>query len=730
MIEQQKKKELFLINESQQKFINSDENFIKLLAPAGSGKTESILQFCKRKIEKDKNQKFILFSFTKAAAGEIEERLNREEQFSEIKSKLCVMTLNSFGDSFIRKGFFKVYPKLIEENEKNRLLTNFCGDIVQKKKFEYIAELIHKKGGVAVNKQKKIFDLIENSKLLGFTDDMVEKKDKIEEHIRFLKEIGSEEFLSDFLVSVEELFRKSEKTTSKQELIANEEIENVTLTSLLKLLRFSKEIKERLFTNARYTFTDQLYLTFLYINTHWEKEDSNEKMTLIVDEFQDSSPLDVFMLNELKKHYNANIVLAGDDDQSIYQFRGAALGIILQPEKILNEEFTTYVLDVNYRSPKNIIEMSQQLINNNTFREKKEISAYVQENAKVEFLNVEDGLEDLLDRIKENHEKNEKVGIIARKKSHLVPLQVLLNHHKISFYSEDDLNIFIGGAFDDIIELLKIKMIYEQGKTEEALAYMESENYMTLIETIFKYKLKKKEKEVFLNHVGRRYDEVRTLEEMKKMIAKMPDSEKIKWGKNLIHHQASLARIMEEFFKTETVAELIQLLKKDFLSFEKAFGKDDMFHLEPPLEQLSLLAKSYRDDFYKFMVDLRKTKNSYDEKMNIGANIHLTTAFRTKGREYDHTYILSSTNGTWPIHHAKTPEQLETERRIFYVAITRVKNSMTFVFDDPREISPYLKEMNLEQEIGKTWEVKNESTGEKEDLGEYLEKIDVEVVEK
>ena len=680
-------------NENQKQFIQSTDRYIKLLAPAGSGKTRCLLEYVLYQIENDKEQKFMFFSFTRTAADEIESRINNEDRYIKIRDKVISLTLNSYGNAFVKKDYFKTYSKLIEENEKKWILTNNCGNLLNLKKFDYVADLIQKKGSVAISKQKKIMQLIEDTKLLGFTDEYGDDKEKIVAHLNFLRQVGCQEFLYDYLIRVEDMFRVAKESSKTEEFLEIEEFKNVTIAALMRLIRFCNAVNHQLRQNSRYTFTDQIYLAYRYLSETLLKYKDKEKITIIVDEFQDSSPLDVFLINEMKKYYNAKVILAGDDDQSIYQFRGAALGIILNPQVILEDDFSTYILETNYRSPKNIIEFSQNLIKNNNEREEKKVSSHLSDVADVDTFSVKENLDELIEKIKERSNNNESVALIARKKSHLVPLQVLLNHHEISFFSEEDLNIFVGDAFNSIIQLLFIKEHYKQTNN---FKYISIDDYMTIFDTVFKYKANKNIKAKIAQHIWKFSRDIENLDDLEKMIIDMPEIKEIKWGSNTKHHQVSLARIVREFFETTTVEEMINLLQSSFASFEQDFGRDELFHRDPPLEQLSLLARSYKSDFGKMRRDLTRIRdNSNDPSYAVDEKIHLTTAFRTKGREYDHTFLLSCDNITWPSSYAKTNEQLETERRIFYVAMTRAKKSMTFVITEPENISRYLYEMGF-----------------------------------
>ena len=95
---------------------------------------------------------------------------------------------------------------------------------------------------------------------------------------------------------------------------------------------------------------------------------------VFVDEFQDINPLDIALIETIVKRNRATLTISGDDDPGDFRMEGAAPEYILSPEKRLGIPFETHTLGVNYRSPANIVERSQNLIANNSRRVEKDVS--------------------------------------------------------------------------------------------------------------------------------------------------------------------------------------------------------------------------------------------------------------------------------------------------------------------------------------------------------------------
>ena len=96
---------------------------------------------------------------------------------------------------------------------------------------------------------------------------------------------------------------------------------------------------------------------------------------ILVDEFQDINPLDLYLIRAISERHRATLTIVGDDDQAIFEWRGASPDFILDPESHFRRSFATHKLEVNYRSPEEIVSLSQNLIRRNVRREAKKVRA-------------------------------------------------------------------------------------------------------------------------------------------------------------------------------------------------------------------------------------------------------------------------------------------------------------------------------------------------------------------
>ena len=92
---------------------------------------------------------------------------------------------------------------------------------------------------------------------------------------------------------------------------------------------------------------------------------------ILVDEFQDINPLDLALIKVIVERNQSTLTIVGDDDQAIFEWRGASPEYILQPQRYFGSPFKDYLLETNYRSPRNIVTHSQNLIAHNRNRVEK-----------------------------------------------------------------------------------------------------------------------------------------------------------------------------------------------------------------------------------------------------------------------------------------------------------------------------------------------------------------------
>ena len=121
-------------------------------------------------------------------------------------------------------------------------------------------------------------------------------------------------------------------------------------------------------------------------------------------------------------------------------------------------------------------------------------------------------------------------------------------------------------------------------------------------------------------------------------------------------------------------------------------AEDDIFFADPPFLHLAEYATRYGSDYMQFVEDIERAKDQLvyvppfedDAQASSAAELwkrplHLMTALRAKGKEFDTVILLDVNDGIWPNRNAQTPEQKEAERRVFYVAFTRARKRVVML---------------------------------------------------
>ena len=460
---------------------------------------------------------------------------------------------------------------------------------------------------------------------------------------------------------------------------------------------------EHLAQEATFTLEDQKYFAYQDEQGNIDKgkilSGAARYDHVLVDEFQDINPLDLALVGAIVERNRANIIIAGDDDQAIFEWRGATPEYILNPKEFFQRDFATHILSVNYRSPANIVKHSQALIRHNARREEKEIRSYSTKKAKIEIQemrDITDALEfvtDLVVRAIESGESPSRVALIGRKRSQIIPYQVHFASMDIHFSAAEDLQIFLSAAFTSLIKLLDFK-------ANEIRRAMVTQTILDLCDLVKRYPLNRKERGELKSYLAG----IRPASMQLGIDALSAYTGKLK-GSNSMGEVMS--KVLQAFMDEKSVSDTLNVLAQQFEGLQFDFGKseDDVFYADPPFIHLARYAERYENDFDGFIEDVSKAMDTLahvppfedgDGAPPSSQPLHLMTALRSKGKEFDIVIMLDVIEGIWPNRNAETNEQLEGERRVFYVAFTRAKERIILLTDSRHDPSPYIAELELD----------------------------------
>jgi DNA helicase-2/ATP-dependent DNA helicase PcrA len=697
------------LDESQQRFCEAPPGHVRLLAPAGCGKTLSLLFRCVALAERAKpqNTRFLVVTFTVAAKQELASRLNEDDRFASIRDCVEITTLNSWGFRRIRNIAFN--PNLIASKDKYHFaMLNQLQPIWMK--HERIKNAIEQKRHTA---PKDLMNLLDVFKSVGF--DHV-RQTNYEQFAARLNEIRS----NGLGPKIDEIINDLVKAGVLESIINRKGEESAKATEhdiYNSFFRFWREATQRLIESATFTLEDQKYAAYL---DERQKLEEGKYLTgaarydhVLVDEFQDINPLDLALIKVITERNRATITIVGDDDQALFEWRGATPEYILNPRRFFGFDFDTFTLATNYRSPANIVSLSQQLIRHNTRRVEKKIRSYGSQEATINIISTDDlneSMDLVYSEVKQligSGQSPSRVAIVGRKRSQVIPYQVFFASKDVSFCAAEDLQVFLSQTFERLLRLIIIKTrcAVKQIRTQV------TDDLIELCDLVKRYRLSKNDRESvrkYLSQCG-----ISTLMEAIDALADYRGNLK---GTNPSGRiSIDMADAIRHFAMANTVADSITQLGSHFEGLQLDLGKaeDDIFFADPPFLHLSEYATRYGNDYTKFIEDIERAKNqlvyvppfeedgkpsSIDELWK--RPLHLMTALRTKGKEFDTVILLDVNDGIWPNRNAQTPEQKEAERRVFYVAFTRAKKRVVMFVRNrlgnrTAIVSPYINELGL-----------------------------------
>ncbi len=378
---------------------------------------------------------------------------------------------------------------------------------------------------------------------------------------------------------------------------------------------------------------------------------------ILVDEFQDINKIQYEITKLLALPQN-HLFIVGDDDQSIYGFRGSKPEIMLH----FKEEYpdaTEILLDTNYRCSKNITEGSLQLIQNNRVRFPKKIvssSEYVEpikihhvKNIKEENSHV---LQEILQYKKEGIAYWDMAVIMRTNVQARSIIQTLMSYN-IPFQVRDS-----------------VPCIYDYFAVRDILDYIRAAMGI-------------RDRKIFLNILNKpkRYLKRDLLMEEQfdfdKMTARVKEKDWAVENLEQMEYDLKILSGLKPFAAVHFIRKAIgyDSYVEEYCDYRR-MNPDDIFCTLDELQELSKQYKTFAEwfegiDAYRitFQEQVQKTKQ---EKHGIT----VTTMHSAKGLEYEVVFLIEANEGMTPYKKAVKPEEIEEERRMFYVAMTRAKHHL------------------------------------------------------
>ena len=386
---------------------------------------------------------------------------------------------------------------------------------------------------------------------------------------------------------------------------------------------------------------------------------------ILVDEFQDVNQAQYDVVRMLAAPQD-NLFVVGDDDQSVYGFRGAKPGIMMEFMKDYPKA-RQILLDVNYRSSGYIVKGALRVIENNKIRFEKKIEAFRKPDETVHVQEVKDPVQEaeyVLERIREYREKGvsyTEMAVLYRTNVDARAMSELMTEYQIPFVMKEHLNnIYEHFIALDMISYLRLS----QGEYDRKyfLQIANRPNRYLTRESMKTGNVSYESLRRYYRDKGWMVDRIDQLEWDMKMICDKTPYAAIQYIRKCMGY--------DEFLK-------------EYAAYRK-IPSEDLFAV---LEEIWQNSKGYGTikEWFEHIESYGKMLKEQNKKNGEKEGVNLMTMHAAKGLEFDTVFVIEANEGSCPYKKATADEEIEEERRLFYVAMTRAKRKL---------VISYVKEKN------------------------------------
>ena len=483
---------------------------------------------------------------------------------------------------------------------------------------------------------------------------------------KIIKNIISEEELQPALIS-------KEISKYKNSFLTPNEIYEIAIDSTYKkIAHVYEKYQNYLLQNNLVDFDDLLLLTYKILkeNPTLAKEISQKYQYIMVDEYQDTNEIQMLILKELCSTHN-NICVVGDDDQSIYGFRGANHTNILNFEKDFNAKVIK--LELNYRSTNQILKVANNLISFNKNRYNKKLISAKGEGEEVEIISS-------YNEISEAEEISKKIVSLIQKGINPNEIAILYRINALSRSIEEGLR-----SYNIPYKLVGGIKFYEREEIKDLISYL---RLIANIDDDFSFKrVVNKPKRGIGKTTIQKLEEAKNSSFMEFITNNDLNFLSKKASKTLKDFQEKI-----EFLQKLSLADIPEYLE-EFFDFSSSYKNDDK--------------KRNIEEFYgiiheKSNLTLREFLNelsleSDQDKITNNA-INIMTIHASKGLEFDYVFVIGLEEGFFPIYDS----DVEEERRLAYVAITRARKKLYLSYTQSRFVRGKRSSLNPSRFLNET----------------------------
>lgn len=603
------------LNEKQYEAVSTKDQFVRIVAGAGSGKTRVLTYRIAYLLDQEMISPYeiLAFTFTNKVAKEMKERVFK--LIGPDAKNVMIKTFHSFAAYFLRNEIEVLnFPRsftILDEEDQLKIIKDAASELGYKKSDEIV---------------KKSIKYIANKKLKEqFPDEIT---------LKFESFPGEKDCL--------EIYSKYEIQKQKSYCLDFDD-----------LLLYTNIILER-FPKIREKYQDRF-------------------STILIDEFQDTNDVEYRMIKFLMNS-RTNLYVVGDPDQTIYTFRGANQDIILKLNKTF-PNINTIILDRNYRSTQNILDKANSLISHNKFRVKKDLYTENKTGKEVQIKGFNSFEEEARYIAKEIVRLNtiegrslDEMVILYRANYVTLDFERAFNHHHIpykiyggmKFYSrrevKDVLAYFhlLTNKKDDV-SFERIINVPKRGIGETTIAKLKEEaNNFEL--SLFEY--------IESNYFDNSDISNKNINVLKALVKRINMLKE-----DIDNNEEMFSKTLEDFISE--VGYYDALMKEDD-------GDERIENVKALFQDLRTFLKEFPTATFDEYLQNITLMSAQDEVLD-GNHVTLMTVHTAKGLEFPIVFVVRFNDGVFPSQRAMLEsghDGLEEERRLAYVAFTRAKEQL------------------------------------------------------
>lgn len=375
---------------------------------------------------------------------------------------------------------------------------------------------------------------------------------------------------------------------------------------------------------------------------------------ILVDEFQDCDELQIQFLKMINEENS--LFAVGDEDQCIYSFRGSKPEYMVKFDEIFTKGKKIY-LSINYRSNENIVEVSKDVIKNNNSRNDKVINSHKDSIGIIKFTTPYD----------EKSQGDEIASIIEKSIDNLSDNAVL---YRTNMEARSMIDTFTRRRIPFVL-LDKGYNFFDHFICKDILSYL-------------KLSINIKDKESFLSIINKpfRYVSKSNLEYIRNSFEDKSPFDILIDKKDTPPYQAKkLDELRRDilYLNKLSLSGAIQYIISglNYIDYLKEYGErynQSVEELEDILEEFKSAAEGLKT-IIELLGHVERVKEKIEESKEVKEGVILSTIHGVKGMEFKNVFIINATEETIP-HKSSMDENIEEERRLFYVAITRAINNL------------------------------------------------------